>query len=138
MAGNVLSPPVSDVQVEFPYGLPAFETERRFRLIDREPLLFLESLTTPDLSFLLLPISLIDPDYRLALTAEDRAALQMSAESRLLSLAVITAAEDSPPTANLLAPVVVNLDCGRALQAVRSDSEYSHKHPLVADKAMCS
>ena len=79
-------------QVEFPHGIPAFETERCFRLIDREPLLFLESVTTPELSFLLLPISLIDPDYRLALTAEDRATLQMSGESRLLSLAVITAA----------------------------------------------
>jgi flagellar assembly factor FliW len=125
-------------QVEFPHGIPAFETERRFRLIDREPLLFLESATTPELSFLLLPISLIDPDYRLALTPEDRATLNISASSRLLCLAVITAAEDSPPTANLLAPVVVNLDCGRALQVVRSDSTYSHKHPLLADEVVCS
>jgi flagellar assembly factor FliW len=45
---------------------------------------------------------------------------------------VITAGEDSPPTANLLAPVVINLNSGRAVQAVRSDSVYSHK------KAICS
>jgi flagellar assembly factor FliW len=124
--------------LEFPYGIPAFETERRFRLIDREPLLFLESATNPELSFLLLPVALIDPDYRLALTAEDRETLDASAKSHLLCLAVITAAEDSPPTANLLAPVVVNLDCGRALQAVRSDAVYSHRHPLLQEGAMCS
>jgi flagellar assembly factor FliW len=118
--------------VEFPNGIPAFEAERCFRLIDREPLLFLESQTNPELSFLLLPVALIDPDYRLALTDEDRSTLDASEESRLLCLAVITAAEDSPPTANLLAPVVVNLDSGRGVQAVRSDSVYSHRQTLCS------
>jgi flagellar assembly factor FliW len=124
--------------VEFPHGIPAFESERRFRLIDREPLLFLESETNAELSFLLLPVSLIDPNYGLALSAEDRETIGASAESSLLCLAVITAAEDLPPTANLLAPVVVNLDRGRAVQAVRSDGVYSHKHPLLAEGVVCS
>jgi flagellar assembly factor FliW len=124
--------------LEFPHGLPAFETQKRFKLIDREPLLFLESETTPELSFLLLPVALIDPGYQLALSVEDREAIGASSNSGLLCLAVITTAEDSPPTANLLAPVVVNLACGRAVQAVRSDSVYSHKHPLLADEASCS
>jgi len=123
--------------LEFPNGIPAFETERRFRLIDREPLLFLESDRNPELSFLLLPVTLIDPDYKLALTGEDRAILEASAESPLLCLAVITATDDSPPTANLLAPVVINLDRGRAVQAVRSDAVYSHKHPLLQEEAVC-
>jgi flagellar assembly factor FliW len=116
----------------FPLGIPAFESEQRFRLIERDPLLFLESDTNPGLSFLLLPVALIDPDYRLALTEEDRAAIEASASSSLLCLAVITAAEDLPPTANLLAPVVVNLESGRAVQAVRSDSVYSHRHALCS------
>jgi flagellar assembly factor FliW len=122
----------------FPNGIPAFEIEQHFRLIDRDPLLFLESETTPELSFLLLPVALIDPDYRLALSPEDRAAIDASVESNLLCLAMITTAEDSPPTANLLAPVVVNLDCGRAVQAVRSDAVYSHRYPLLPEEASCS
>ena len=122
----------------FPNGIPAFEIEQRFRLIDREPLLFLESETNPELSFLLLPVALIDPDYRLVLSPEDRATIDASSESDLLCLAVITVAENSPPTANLLAPVVVNLDCSRAVQAVRSDAAYSHKYPLMAEEATCS
>jgi flagellar assembly factor FliW len=120
------------LHLEFPNGIPAFETETRFRLTDREPLLFLESETNPELSFLLLPVALIDPDYRMAVSTEDRDAIGASDSSRLMCLAVVTAAEDSPPTANLLAPVVVNLDSGRAVQAVRSDSVYSHK------RAICS
>ena len=124
--------------LEFPHGIPAFETERRFSLVDREPLLFLESESNPALSFLLLPVAFIDQDYRLQLTEEDRAVLGASAHSDLLCFAVITAAEDLPPTANLLAPVVVNLDSGRAVQAVRSDAMYSHKHPLLSEEATCS
>ncbi len=118
--------------LEFPHGIPAFETEKRFRLIDRDPLLFLESETNPKLSFLLLPVALIDPDYKLAMSAEDREAIGAREDTSLLCMAVVTAAEDSPPTANLLAPVVVNLENSRAIQAVRSDSVYSHK------KAICS
>ena len=124
--------------LEFPLGLPAFETERRFRLIDREPLLFLESEKNPELSFLLLPVGIIDPDYRLQLSLEDRGLIGATVESSLLCLAVITAAGDLPPTANLLAPVVVNLASGRAVQAVRTDTLYSYKHPLLPDEAACS
>jgi flagellar assembly factor FliW len=120
------------IHLDFPHGIPAFENETRFRLIDREPLLFLESEKNPKLSFLLLPVGLIEPDYKLAMSAEDRDAIGASGDSRLMCLAVVTAAEDSPPTANLLAPVVINLDNGRAVQAVRSDSKYSNK------KAICS
>jgi len=120
------------LHLEFPHGIPAFETQTQFRLIEREPLLFLESETNPDLSFLLLRVALIDPEYRLAISAEDKETLGARPESRLLCLAVVTAAEDSPPTANLLAPVVVNLDNGKAVQAVRSDAVYSHK------KVICS
>lgn len=120
------------LHLEFPHGIPAFENETRFRLIEREPLLFLESENNAGLSFLLLPVALIDPDYRMAISAEDRETIGALQDSRLICLAIITAAEDSPPTANLLAPVVINLDTGRAVQAVRSDSVYSHK------KAICS
>jgi flagellar assembly factor FliW len=137
MARNVPSHCRVTQLLDFPHGLPAFETQRRFQLIDREPLLFLESETNPELSFVLLPVAMIDPEYKLAISAEDRETIGASGKSGLLCLAVITTAENSPPTANLLAPVVVNLDCGRAVQAVRSDSMYSHKHPLLADEATC-
>jgi flagellar assembly factor FliW len=129
------------IKLEFPHGLPAFETEKRFRLTqtpERAPLLFLESEATPGLSFLLLPLAAIDPGYRLALSAEDREIIDAPLahgnegnDANLLCLAVLTAAEDSPLTANLLAPIVINLASGRAVQAVRSDRVYSHKYPLL-------
>jgi flagellar assembly factor FliW len=94
--------------------------------------MFLESESTPGLSFLVLPVTLIEPQYRLAMSREDRETIAASENSPLLCLAVITAVENSAPSANLLAPVVINLQNGRAVQAVRSDSVYSHK------KVLCS
>lgn len=126
------------LSLEFPNGIPAFETQKRFRLADRDPLVFLESETTPGLSFLLLPVTLIDPEYRLAMAAADRHSIRATSKSRLAVYAVITAVENLPPTANLLAPVVVNLDNGLGVQAVRSDSVYSHKHLLLPEEALCS
>ena len=96
-------------------------------------MLFLESETNSSLSFLLLPVALIDPALPAGhFTGGSGNNRRDGTESRLMCLAVITAAEDLPPTANLLAPVVINLDNGRAVQAVRSDAVYSHK------KAICS
>ena len=47
----------------------------------------------------------------------------------VLCLAVICIRENGP-TANLLAPVVVNLRNRQSVQAVAPSSRYSHRHPL--------
>ena len=51
-----------------------------------------------------------------------------------LALAILTVAEGGL-TANLLAPVVVNLANRRAVQAIRPDGRHSHAHPLEAAAA---
>ena len=50
--------------LRFPAGLPGFEEERRFLSLEQPahaPLVFLQSLTTPDLCFVALPASSIEP-----------------------------------------------------------------------------
>ncbi|MCC6861504.1 MAG: flagellar assembly protein FliW [Bryobacterales bacterium] len=135
-----------DSVVEFPSGLPGFEQERRFVAIeqhDAKPLVFLQSLATPALCFLTLPVLAVYPKYELAITGEDLQELELPAGRPphigrdVLCLAILSLNENRPPTANLLAPVVVNLKTRRALQAVRPDSAYSHQHPLPEPPA-CS
>ena len=126
--------------LEFPRGLCAFETYTRFRLIHSAhyaELWFLESKEDPDLSFPMVPVALLDSNYQLLVSDEDRALLQVEETDEMLCFAIVTAYEDSPPTANLLAPVVANPHNGRAVQAVRADGIYSHKHPL-APEVPCS
>jgi flagellar assembly factor FliW len=127
----------SGVLVEFPAGLPAFERERAFLAIEHPrtaPLVMLQSTTTPDLCFLALPISEVDPDYQLLISAEDRAVLGLDetidppANTDVAALALIAVRQDGRVSANLMSPVVVNRANRRAVQSVRWDGAYSHQH----------
>ena len=124
--------------MEFPRGLPAFEDQTRFLLIEKpgfSPIVFLQSVLRGDLCFLTIPVSSIEPDYRLSVALEDletvRTDLAAFPNGRLLWLAILSVTEVGPATANLLAPVLVNLDSRHGVQAVRLDAAYSHQHQVA-------
>jgi flagellar assembly factor FliW len=127
--------------LEFPEGIPAFESEKQFLVVERAetaPVVFLQSVASPGLAFMTLPASLVEPGYRLELAAEDLESLELDAarqpeEGReVLTLAIVTVDGDRSATVNLMAPVVINLKTRRALQAVQPGSGYSARHPLPA------
>jgi len=130
--------------IEFPRGLPGFDDQRSFVLIEQEinkPAVFLQSLARPDLCFLALPAAAVEPGYRLFLSDEDRAVLGVGGqqspgeEAALLVLVLVSLAEGRPPTANLLSPVVIHFARRLGVQSIPSDSPYSHQHPLEAEPA---
>ena len=132
-----------DAILEFPRGLPGFEDRRQFLALNFDntrPLIFLQSLEDTRLCFITLPVLVIDPQYQLRVSNEDREVLELPAGWSLrmgedvLCLAVVSLRE-SGPTANLLAPVVVNLRNRKAVQAVEAESGYSHQHALVPEEA---
>jgi flagellar assembly factor FliW len=73
----------------------------------------------------------------MAVSRDDLLALALSGDrqpsigAEVLCLAIISVAEGRLPTANLLAPVVVNLRTRVGLQAIQEESTYSHQHPLL-------
>jgi flagellar assembly factor FliW len=134
-----------DEVTQFPSGLPGFEKEMEFLVMEpsaNAPLIFLQSLQHPDLCFLALPIQGLDPDYQPVMTREDLTTLGLDSGSQpmigedICCLAIIVVTENGPVTANLLAPVVINRANRRGVQAVRIDSIYSHQHPVM--EAVCS
>ncbi len=125
--------PADDAVIEFPCGLPAFEDQRRFILIQPPalaPVAVLQSTSDPSLAFTAVPVSLLDAGYELSMLPEDFEALGSPEQGEVAVYALLTFAEHGPVTANLLAPVVVNTAARKAVQAVRSDSRYSHRHPV--------
>ena len=133
----------------FPCGLPGFEPEHAFLFLKQphtDPLLFLQSLGDPKLCFILLPILVVDENYKVNLDAEDLAALHLPADRQprigeeILCAAIVTTGEGGEPTANMMAPVVVNLKEQIGLQAIQADSPYSHRHPVIPRRevAPCS
>ncbi len=130
-----------DSVVDFSAGLPGFEDQTRFVLVEQPaaaPILYLQSLDLSDLCFLTAPLIALDPGYELALSPEDRNRLGLDTDGEVLCLAILSAPENGPLTANLLAPVVINMRTRRAVQAVRADSRYSHRQALAASEGSCS
>jgi flagellar assembly factor FliW len=130
----------------FPDGLPAFEQEKRFVAIRQpinEPLVFLQSLEDPKLCFVTLPVLAACPSYRLSMALEDLKALGLAPRPQpvigreVLCLTIVCVEESGPPTANLLAPIVVNLATQCARQVIQADSSYSHREELPLRGAAC-
>jgi len=125
--------------IEFPRGLPAFENERRFVIIEQDamrPIVFLQSLSRPELSFMALPAQSVDPGYKLVPASEDLEDLGLGAGSEpregqdVVTLALVTVWDNRDATANLMAPVVVNVATRHAFQVIQPWSGYSHQHRL--------
>ncbi|MCX6595109.1 MAG: flagellar assembly protein FliW [Acidobacteria bacterium] len=125
--------------IHFPQGLPGFEYEKAFVAIERpqsQPVVFLQSVTSPGLFFVTLPVETIDRGYQLKLSDEYRRILGVTDMARdLLSLAIVCMPDAGVPTANLLGPIVVHRQDRVAVQAVRDDAVYSAAEPLFPGAA---
>jgi flagellar assembly factor FliW len=123
----------------FPHGIPGFEAEQRFVLIEaaeQAPLVFLQSMARTSLCFAAFPIQVVDRHYPLAIAPEDLEDLELDPGRQpalgvdVTVLALVSWHGQSHVTANLMAPVVLNLKTRRGLQAIRRDTCYSHEHPI--------
>jgi flagellar assembly factor FliW len=127
--------------LEFPAGLPGFEQERAFlpiELPDVKPMILFQSLQTANLCFMTLPVLAADNSYKLSMAPEDLRAIGLPEDRQpgigtdVLCVAILMVAKDRPPTANLLAPLVVNPVTHRGVQAIQVNTDYSHQHELQA------
>jgi flagellar assembly factor FliW len=120
--------------VHFPAGLPAFESETRFLLIEQTetaPVVFLQSLATPRLLFLAVPAGVVDASFRVELLPEERALLEVNGSDDYVTLVILTVREGRPATANMLAPLVIAARSRRALQIIQAESGYSVEEPCL-------
>ena len=125
--------------VTFPKGLPGFEKETSFVPVEKpglEPVVFLQSLMSPELCFVALPVEIVDRNYQLRVMNEDLQVISIPEEHRppatedLACLAIVCLHEEGSATANLLGPLVLNRKSRIGVQAIRDDSKYSATHPL--------
>ncbi|MEP7352915.1 MAG: flagellar assembly protein FliW [Acidobacteriota bacterium] len=128
-----------DAELLFPRGLPGFEQAHRFVLIkqpDLTPLVQLQSLDSPSLCFLSMPVHAIDSDYQSSILPEDSELVGLGPDdgASTVVLALLSVTDQGHLSANLLAPIVINLTRHLAVQAVRIDTAYSHEHLLLAER----
>ena len=139
----------SDSVFEFPSGIPGFEKHTRFLLVEQaqsHPLVFVQSLLSPELCFIAVPVRVVDPQYRLELSEEDLTSMEFpnSAQPRIgedvACLALVTVTENADPTANLRSPLVLNLKRKVGFQIIHQDFGYSFRQPIQSceEAAQCS
>lgn len=119
--------------IQFPEGLLGFETLRQFVLLDDpndEIFAWLQSCEEPAIAFPVLEPELFSEKYQINLTRHDLESLQATAEG-IRGFAIITIPSDpTHMTANLKAPVVVNVAKRLARQCVLQDNNLAIREPI--------
>lgn len=116
--------------IEFPRGLPGFEECRRFTLFHPEgedPKYFiLQSLDEPAVAFHLADPALFGFSYEISLSDEEIATIALTDPAQMAVAVILTKPEDGGPlSANLNAPLVLNLAARRGLQHVFAALKYA-------------
>ncbi|MFB4165215.1 flagellar assembly protein FliW [Alteribacillus sp. JSM 102045] len=123
----------------FEQGLPAFEEETSFVLLpfSKEDVFFiLQSLNTPELAFVIANPFHFFNDYQVKLSDNLIEQLDIEKEEDVAIFSVLTLQEPfSETTANLQAPIVLNIAGKKGKQFVMSESGYQTKHSLFPQQS---
>jgi flagellar assembly factor FliW len=125
-------------KITFPSGLFGFETLKDYVLLDAEqqPFYWLQSLDEEKTAFILIDPFLFRPDYEMDIDNEDLLPIGITDPKKAVIFSIVTVPFDnSPMTANLQGPLVINRDSRLGVQAVLTDSRWKTKHDIMAELA---
>ena len=122
--------------ISVPYGIIGFPDEKRFVLLEHKkgsPFFWFQSVDNPSLAFALMDPLLFKPDYEIEVSPEDTAALELKDTLEGIQTLVIiniSNGKGMEVTANLLGPIIINVQNRLAKQIVLYQHQYSHRHPI--------
>ncbi len=120
--------------LDFYEGILGFAHLRKFVLLDDphdEIFAWLQSCEVSNIAFPILEPELFIQNYQVALTRHDVEAIKLSANERTRFFSIITIPNDPTlMTANLKAPIVINIDRKIARQCVLQDNSLAIKEPI--------
>lgn len=132
---------VEDKIILFEEGLPAFEDEKQFVIILNEdgdnPFHFLQSINTPELSFVILNPFEIFKDYDILLPETAISKLKIRNEEDVVIYTMVVIPEDmTKMTTNLLGPIVINQKEKLGKQVILEENKYNTKEPIFKDSEL--
>ncbi len=126
----------SEDVLTFPEGLLGFADLRKFALLDDpndEIFAWLQSCDSPHIAFPVLEPELFSATYKVSLTKSDMEALKLTTQEGARYFSIVTIPDDpTQMTANLKAPVVVNIAQRTARQCVLQDNNLAIREPIFA------
>lgn len=126
-----------DETVLIPQGILGFPEYRQFCLVDPGDdtlILWLQSMENPDIAFPILEPKVFKPDYTARLSAAELRELKLENMNQSAVFGILTIPEDvTQMSANLKAPLVINLKEQVAKQVVLQENEYGLKHEMFKE-----
>lgn len=126
----------SDI-ILFKAGLPGFNDLKKFVLLplaDDSPFIIMQSIKDPDTAFVTVEPGNLIKDYQFEISDKVEKELQINGLEDLLILNIITLKDEmKKSTANLSAPLVINLKEKLARQVILDDSRYQLRFEIFAD-----
>lgn len=112
--------------INFPNGLPGFETIKKFVVLPLEknsPFAILQSVVESEIGFVIVLPFAFKSDYAFDLVVEDKEELSIESSDDLLTYAIVTLKEPfNKSTLNLQAPIIINHKQKLAKQLILQDS----------------
>ncbi|WP_261131802.1 flagellar assembly protein FliW [Bacillus sp. Marseille-Q3570] len=121
--------------LEFVQGLPGFKEEKQFIILpfadEETPLSILQSVKTPTLAFVITNPFLFFQDYEFSIPEAVTDQLKIKDEKQVAVFVILTIQDPfEKTTANLKAPIVLNIENGSGKQIVLNEDQYRTKHSL--------
>lgn len=120
--------------IEFKEGLLGFGNLRKFVLLDDptdEVFAWLQSCERPEIAFPILEPEFFSTSYKFTLTKSDMEALNIKNMDRVKVFCIVTIPDDpTQMTANLKAPILINIPDRNARQCVLQDNNLAIREPI--------
>ncbi len=129
-----ISVPAQQV-LTLPHGMVGFPHLTRYVLLkhrEGSPFHWLQSVERPELAFVVMNPLMFDPAYEITLGNSETQLLGISDPAQIQVWVVVTIPHGAPErmTANLKAPLVVNLESRLAAQIILDDPKYPLRQPI--------
>lgn len=126
-----------DEIISIPQGILGFPEYKKYCLVDpgdETLIVWLQSLDQQQIAFPLLEPKIFKPDYTARLSAAELRELKLENVNQSAVFSILTIPEDiSKMTANLKAPLVINLKQHIAKQVVLQENEYNIKSEMFKE-----
>ena len=127
----------NDEIIRIPHGIMGFPEYSEFCLVDpgdETLILWLQSLQNPEIAFPMLEPKIFRTDYAARLSAAELRELKLENINQSAVFSILTIPSDiTQMTANLKAPLVINLKEQIARQVVLQENEYTIKHLMFKE-----
>jgi flagellar assembly factor FliW len=129
---------VGDKVITFPHGIIAFEDKKKYVLIDSEdeklPISWLQSIDDPNLAFVVMDPFVFKKDYEFDIPQDAITELGIKEPEDVHILVILVIPENiRKMTANLLAPLVININTKQGKQVILDDTRYTTKHLIMEE-----